>query len=204
LREWWLSLPGTPVEKLTVEMLLSQIDHDKAQIGRLDLIIAQELMTDDRAPFLLQTSGVGVLGAMKILGAIGVIERFPTPEQLVGYAGLGARVHDSGQRKVQGAITKFGRVDLRSAMVMAARHARIVNKHWKEVYRRLEPRLGRNKAIVAVARQMLVAVWHVGHYPAAASSPRERANADRVGLWAFHRPLVCLTSARRLRRRVGI
>jgi transposase len=161
LREWWLSLPGTPVEKLTVELLLSQIDHDKAQIGRLELIIAQELMTDERAPFLLQISGVGVLGAMKILGAIGVIERFPSPDQLVGYAGLGARVHDSGQRKVQGSITKFGRVDLRSAMIMAARHARIVNKHWKEVYRRLEPRLGRNKAIVAVARQMLVAVWHI-------------------------------------------
>jgi transposase len=69
-------------------------------------------------------------------------------------------VHSSGQRKVQGAITKTGRVDLRSAMVMAARHARNVNKHWKEVYRRLEPRIGRNKAVVAVARQMLVAVWH--------------------------------------------
>lgn len=62
LREWWLSLPGTPVEKLTVELLLAQIDHDKAQIERLELIIAQELLTDDRAPFLLQISGVGVLG----------------------------------------------------------------------------------------------------------------------------------------------
>jgi len=161
LREWWLSLPGTPVEKLTVEMLLSQIDHDKTQIGRLDQIIAQELMTDDRAPLLLQISGVGILGAMKILAAIGTIERFPDPDHLVGYAGLGGRVHASGQRKVQGAITKFGRVDLRSAMIMAARHARSVNKHWKEVNRRLEPRLGRNKAIVAIARQMLVAVWHI-------------------------------------------
>ena len=47
-----------------------------------------------------------------------------------------------------------------SAIVMTARHARIVNKDGKEVYRRLEPRLGRNKAIEAVARQMLVAVWH--------------------------------------------
>jgi hypothetical protein len=161
LRDWWLSLPGTPVEKLTVELLIAQIDHDQAQIARLDRIIAQELMTDDRAPFLLQIAGVGVLGAMKVLAAIGTIERFPTPDHLVGYAGLGGRVHASGHRKVQGAITKTGRVDLRSAMVMAARHARNVNKHWKEVYRRLEPRLGRNKAIVAVARQMLVAVWHI-------------------------------------------
>ncbi len=161
LRDWWLALPGTPVEKLTVELLWSQIDHDQQQIGRLDRIIAQELMTDDRAPFLLQISGVGVLGAMKILAAIGTIERFPSPEQLVGYAGLGGRVHDSGQRKVQGSITKTGRRDLRSAMVVAARHARLVNRHWKEVYQRLEPRLGRNKAVVAVARQMLVAVWHI-------------------------------------------
>ncbi len=162
MREWWLALPGTPDEKLTVELLLSQIDHDKAQIGRLELIIAQELMTDDRAPFLLQIFGVGVLGAMKTrsVAAIGTIARFPDPEYLVDYAGLGTRVHNSGQREVQGAITKFGRVELRSTMVMAARHSRNVNKHWKEVYRRLEPRLGRNKAIVAVARRMLVSVWH--------------------------------------------
>jgi transposase len=161
LREWWLSLPGTPAEKLTVELLLAQIDHDKAQIGRLDLIIAQELFSDERAPFLVQIAGVGILGAMKILAAIGPIERFPDPEHLVGYAGLGGRVHDSGQRRVQGAITKTGRVDLRSAMVTAARHARLVNRHWKEVYRQLEPRIGRNKAIVALARRMLVSVWHI-------------------------------------------
>ena len=62
---------------------------------------------------------------------------------------------------MQGAITKYGRVDLHSAMVMAARHSRNVNKHWKEVYRRPEPRLGRNRATVAVARQIQVAVWHI-------------------------------------------
>jgi hypothetical protein len=62
---------------------------------------------------------------------------------------------------VQGGITKTGRQDLRSAMVVAARHARNVNTHWKEVYRQLEPRLGPNKAVVAVARRMLVSVWHI-------------------------------------------
>ncbi len=46
------------------------------------------------------------------------------------------------------------------AMVTAARQARTVNKHWKEVYCRLKPHIGRNKAVVVVARQMLVSVWH--------------------------------------------
>ena len=161
LRDWWLSLPGTPAEKLTVELLIAQIEHDKAQIARLDLIMAQEVMTDDRAPFLLQIAGIGLLGAMKILAAIGPIERFPSPEHLVGYAGLGGKVHASGQRTVQGGITKRGRADLRSALIIAARHARNVNTHWKAVYRSLEPRIGRNKAIVALARRMLVSVWHI-------------------------------------------
>ena len=33
--------------------------------------------------------------------------------------------------------------------------------HWKAELARLEPRLGRNKAIVAIARKLLVAVWYI-------------------------------------------
>jgi hypothetical protein len=40
---------------------------------------------------------------------------------------------------------------------MAAR----THPHWKKELARLEPRLGYNKAIVAIARKLLVAVWHV-------------------------------------------
>src|SRR5262249_43533415 len=33
--------------------------------------------------------------------------------------------------------------------------------HWKAEIARLEPRLGHNKAIVAIARKLLVAVWYI-------------------------------------------
>jgi hypothetical protein len=33
--------------------------------------------------------------------------------------------------------------------------------HWKAELARLEPRLGYNKAIVAIARKLLITVWHV-------------------------------------------
>ena len=33
--------------------------------------------------------------------------------------------------------------------------------HWKAELARLQPRLGRNKAIVAIARKLLVAVWYI-------------------------------------------
>jgi transposase len=38
-----------------------------------------------------------MLSAMTILAAIGEIARFPSAKHLVGYAGLGARIHASGQ-----------------------------------------------------------------------------------------------------------
>ncbi len=95
------------------------------------------------------------------LDTLAFIRRFPTPEQLVGYAGLGGRVHDSGLTHRAGGIPKAGRRDSRAAMVEAAHIASRFQLHWKAELARLEPRLGYNKAIVAIARKLLVAVWHV-------------------------------------------
>jgi len=70
--------------------------------------------------FLIQLPGISTLSALTILAAIGEIERFETPKKLVGYAGLGAGVHASGQTHRGGHITKQGRKDLRWVMVQAA------------------------------------------------------------------------------------
>ena len=58
-------------------------------------------------------------------------------------------------------ITKAGRRDLRVVLVEAAQIAANTHPHWKAELARLEPRLGRNKAIVAIARKLLISVWHV-------------------------------------------
>ncbi len=102
-----------------------------------------------------------MINALTILGAIGEITRFPSPKKLVSYAGLGGQVHDSGQTSRRGGITKAGRRDLRTAMVQAAQTAANTHPHWKAELKRLQPRLGRNKAIVAIARKLLVSVWYV-------------------------------------------
>lgn len=48
--------------------------------------------------FLMQIPGFGIVFSMIVLSAIGVISPFESPKKLVGYAGLGAGVHDSGQK----------------------------------------------------------------------------------------------------------
>jgi hypothetical protein len=86
---------------------------------------------------------------------------FPDADHLVGYAGLGVSVHDSGESRTTGHITKHGRRDLRRVMVNAANHAVIHHPFWKKELDRLLPRLGRSRAVVRVARLLLVAVWHI-------------------------------------------
>jgi hypothetical protein len=102
-----------------------------------------------------------MLTAITILAAIGDITRFAKPKKLVGYAGIGTRVHDSGTTHHNGRITKAGRKDLRYAMVTIANNCVDYHPYWKAAFEQLMLRIGRSKAIVAIARRLLVAVWHV-------------------------------------------
>jgi len=115
----------------------------------------------EQVAFLLQFTGIGLNSAMTILGAIGNIDRFPTAKQLVGYSGLGARVYASGQTYRTGKICKAGRRELRRILIECAWSAVSFSTHWKTEFKRLAYRIGKMKAIVAIARKMLVIIWKV-------------------------------------------
>ena len=160
-RDWWLSLDLSPIEHIRIHSDLDTLTFAQAQIARLEEALLLVAIHDERILFLIQLPGVGLITAVTLLAAIGDQSRFPTPKHLVGYAGLGTRVHDSGLTHRSGRITKTGRRDIRACMVEAAHTACRTHPHWKAELARLEPRLGKNKAIVAIARKLLVAVWHV-------------------------------------------
>lgn len=160
-REWWLALPVSPLERQRLLCDLETLDFAARQVAGLNRVLTDLAAADDRLELLLQLPGVSLVTGLTVLGTIGEISRFPDAKHLVGYAGLGARIHDSGQTTHRGRITKAGRRDLRAAMVEAAQAAANTQPHWQAELARLEPRLGRNKAIVAIARKLLVAVWHV-------------------------------------------
>ncbi|HEY5159099.1 MAG TPA: hypothetical protein VII93_14150, partial [Anaerolineales bacterium] len=57
--------------------------------------------------------------------------------------------------------TKQGRRELRFALVEAAWTAISSSPYWREQYQKLSHRMPANKAIVTIARRLLVAAWHV-------------------------------------------
>lgn len=161
MRAWWEHLKVSSLERYCLMSDLATLDFAKGQVQTIENALKEIAARDERVPLLVQITGIGLLTAITILAAIGEISRFPSAKQLVGYAGLGARVHASGETFSTGRITKAGRKDLRYAMVEAARHAIQDHAHWKAEYERLSHTIGQKKAIVAIARKMLMMVWHL-------------------------------------------
>lgn len=108
-------------------------------------------------PLVMQLPGFGLLTVMTVLGAVGDIRRFEHPKSLVGYAGLGSSVHDSGQSHRGGRITKQGRKDLRRVLIEAAWTAAQHQPFWKQEFEHLTARMAKGKAIVTIARKLLAA-----------------------------------------------
>lgn len=162
---WWQEQKMSELEKIQIRQelgMLEEIDQHKAEVdaelGRQSL----GAVWGQQAVRLLQLPGFGVVMSMIVLSAIGDISRFEDAKHLVGYAGLGAGVHDSGKEHIEKRITKSGRKELRWAMVEAAWQAIRISPYWKEQYEKYLKRMRKpNQAIVVIARKLLVAVWHV-------------------------------------------
>jgi transposase len=158
---WWLALALGKLEKMNLQSDLETLQFAEQQEVRIRKEMTGIAAEDEEIGRLLHIPGIGVITAVTVYAAIGDISRFEDAEHLVGYAGMGTRVHDSELTTRSGKITKAGRRDLRVAMVEAAHVVANSHPHWKAELARLQPRIGYNRAIVAIARKLLVTVWHV-------------------------------------------
>ncbi|MBS4730641.1 IS110 family transposase [Mycobacterium sp. SM1] len=111
--------------------------------------------------------GIGQRAAQAIIAEIGLdMSRFPTPEHLVSWARLCPRTIQSGPI-TRGGKTGKGNPYLKGALGEAAVAAAKTDTFLGERYRRIVKRRGKLKALVAVARSILVVIWHLLSNPAA-------------------------------------
>jgi transposase len=89
-----------------------------------------------------------------------------------------------------GIFTKEGRRDLRGVMVEAAWVAVEHHPHWKAQFERLTRRIGKQKAIVAIAHKLLVVVWHVLTEQEADTNAQAQAVARKLMNWITHHGVI--------------
>jgi transposase len=124
--------------------------------------LARDALADERAKQLMTILGIHMVVAVGIMAAIGPIERFASPQQLVSYFGLNPSIHQSGNGPVhRGRITKRGRGHARGMLVEAAWVAARVPGPLRAFFLRIRARRGQHVAAVASARKLAVLIWHM-------------------------------------------
>jgi len=167
-------------------VLLDQIDALTAQIGTLTTRIQQLIAAIPAAQGvdadgttgpdagtgtaaavlpaavrLDEITGIGPGAAQVVIAEVGLdMTRFPSPGQLVSWARLCPRTIQSGAKTRAGKIGK-GNPYLKGVLGEAAAAAAKTDTFLGERYRRLAKRRGKLKALVAVARSILVIIWHL-------------------------------------------
>jgi transposase len=143
-------------------------DELEVALARVEAHIRQAI-EESPDPFVVEAvslldtiPGVGEQVAQTIVAAIGVeIGRCPIVGQLASWAGLCPGNHESAGKRTSGKTTQ-GSPFLRAALVQAAwaaSHSR--GTSLAGPYHRLVKRMGKEKALVAVAHSILVIVYHM-------------------------------------------
>jgi transposase len=141
--------------------MLRRVDAITADVAavqaRIDVQIAPFAQAVAR---LDEIPGVGPTAAQAILAEVGLdMTRFPTPAHLASWARFAPGVSESAGRKKGNAGTGHGNRYLARVLGEAAIGAARTDTFLGERYRRIARRRGKNRAIVAVGRSILVIVW---------------------------------------------
>jgi len=185
LRE--LVLPH-PAMKAVLEEYLQGIDAAQARVERLEasmLNLLESWRLKPAVQALMAMRGFQLVAAMVTVSELGDIHRFAHPRQLMTYLGLVSREDSSGPRQRLGKISRCGNGPQRWMLTECAESYLLPPKVSKELSRRQEGqpaevralswkaqhrlhlrftrllarRLPRNKAKVAVARELCGFVW---------------------------------------------
>jgi transposase len=156
---WFRRQTFGDIDDLVRDELLLRIEHYRREVDLFDQRLELLRPKFPQIEALLDLYGVGLYTALVIVAELGEVERFRTAKQVGGYAGLTAKVNQSGGHCYYGSITRQGPPWLRWILTEVA--IRIVRRDvgLKNMYDRVRKRAGSKKARIAVARKLAEICW---------------------------------------------
>jgi transposase len=154
----------TGEQKARIRFVRKHLDFVEQLIADLDQTIAGMVEPFESAiPLLCTIPGVDRASAITIISEIGTdMSQFSSSKRLCCWAGLTPGNNQSAGKKKSVRITRSG-VYLKPTLVQAA-HAAVKSKtsaYYRIKYQRIAKRRGKKRAIIAIARMMLTAAYHM-------------------------------------------
>jgi transposase len=109
-----------------------------------------------RVKILTSIPGVGLITAMEILLELQDVARFRRADQLAAYVGLTPSQYTSADKVRMGRITRIGKDSVRTALVECSWCLIRKDKAMRSKYEKIKVRSGAKRAIVAIARILLL------------------------------------------------
>jgi len=153
----------TDHHRFLLRMHLENIQYHAGQIKKLDEEIQQKMIPFQKEAKLIQTlPGISEVSASAILAEIGAdMSQFPDEAHLCSWAGVCPGNSESAGKRKSGK-TRKGNSFLKAALTEAAWAAsRTKGSAYHAIYNNLAKRIGRKKALVAVAHRMLIDIYYV-------------------------------------------
>ena len=154
----------TDSQKYRMRLIHAHMDYITSTISDIDSMINSLVEPYDNAVKLLCTiPGVDRNSAITIISEIGTdMTQFSNSKRLCCWAGLTPGNNESAGKKKSVRITRAG-VYLKPALVQVAHAAVKSDKspYYKAKYERIMKRRGKKRAIIAIARMILTAVYHM-------------------------------------------
>lgn len=139
----------------TIGMLRDEWHHLAKQIKEIDRVLVEEGKKDRLNGVYRSVPGIGPLIAMVLSSELGDMSQFPNERALFSFTGLTPTEYSSGGHICRGHISRQGNTRLRHMLVEASWKAVKKDSVLKEYYAKLSERIGKRRAIVAVARKLI-------------------------------------------------
>jgi transposase len=118
--------------------------------------LAETELYRQRVAILQSLPGVGLSAAMELLLELQDVARFRRAEDLAAYVGLTPAQYSSAEKIRMGRITAIGKNALRGTLVEVAWRFIGKDASVRRTYERIKVRAGSKRAIVAIARRVLL------------------------------------------------
>ncbi len=160
---WLKSVELTePIERQRIALLLEEGALYQRQVEVLTDELAKVGFDQEAVRILQSIPGIDYVLALTIIAEVGDVKRFPNRKKFAAYAGLVPKNRDSGEKVGVHTKLRHGSPRLKWAFSVAVQALLKTGRgRFVVMFRRLEKRLGRPKALMAVAHRLAFTVYGI-------------------------------------------